>query len=524
MNGRWSLFALAFVLGTSSVASADQPADTQSQIQALQQQLDAVKAQLDQLKAQQEAQAKAAAAAPKSPMPPNTTPVLVRNSDPLTFLIGKEAVTFYGNLDLSFDDTTKGLQNFYPVSNDSPVGNVGWMTAVSTNLSYIGIRGSHTLSKNLYVPYQLETQIDVSSTSGTANTNNSDDSTVKGGLTSRNSYIGLGTKYAGAIKVGKTDAPYKTSTARMNPFSGELGDYSVIMGNTGGDNRAEFMTRLDHSIWYESPVMNGATVNLLVAPGQNRAADNSNIPAGESSCAGGNSPGSGALPPACNDGSWGLAYSGSAQYQRGRFYVTGAYEMHKKVNRSSDLGVPATDPLAIADVADEDARKVGAQYLLGTGTTISGIYEDMRRYVPEFLMYQNERQRTGTWFAVTQAFTKKDNLNFGWAHANGTPGDPGQHNTVGGANADNAANMYTIAFKHAIDNHFSWYVDTAYTANHADAHYDLGAGGRGVTTDCHDASTEAAFDPTTGTVTGNGPHCYAGGQLRGVSAGIDLKF
>ena len=42
--------------------------------------------------------------------------------------------------------------------------------------------------------------------------------------------------------------PYKTSTDRLNPFSGQLGNYTVIMGNTGGDNRIEFGTRLDHVI------------------------------------------------------------------------------------------------------------------------------------------------------------------------------------------------------------------------------------------------------------------------------------
>ena len=43
----------------------------------------------------------------------------------------------------------------------------------------------------------------------------------------------------------------------MNPFSGMLGDYAVVMGNTGGDNRVEFGTRIDHSIWYESPKFGG---------------------------------------------------------------------------------------------------------------------------------------------------------------------------------------------------------------------------------------------------------------------------
>ena len=47
------------------------------------------------------------------------------------------------------------------------------------------------------------------------------------------------------IKVGKTDASYNISTAGMNLFSGMIGDYSAVMGNTGGDNRVEFLTRLD---------------------------------------------------------------------------------------------------------------------------------------------------------------------------------------------------------------------------------------------------------------------------------------
>jgi len=117
---------------------------------------------------------------------------------------------------------------------------------------------------------------------------------VKGALTSRNSFIGI-TNKSGTYRIGKTDAPYKTATARMNPFSGELGDYSVIMGNTGGDNRVEFGTRFDHAIWYQSPRMGPWTFSFLAAPGQNRSFDDGNIAAGESSCAGGNVPGSGAL-------------------------------------------------------------------------------------------------------------------------------------------------------------------------------------------------------------------------------------
>ena len=122
---------------------------------------------------------------------------------------------------------------------------------------------------------------------------------------------------------------------------------------------------------------------------------------------------------------------------------------------------------------------------------------------------------------MSQVLTPLDSVHLGWAHAGKTPGDPGQHNTTGGANPDNEANMFTIAFKHQVSKEFGFYVDYAETRNHRDAHYDLGAGGRGVTTDCHDASNPdtSGFDPN-----GNAPHCWAGGHLKGVSVGAKYTF
>jgi predicted porin len=513
--------AFAFVLGTTTIASAD-PA-TDAKLQAMQAQLDAVMAQLAALKAQQAAAA-AAAVKPAAAAAPAAKPaepfIQLQKGDTVTLLIGGEPVTLYGNLDLSYDVVTKGF-NSAPLNTDV-VGNSSYLHAISSNQSFFGVRGLHRIGKKSGVLYQLETELSVSSTAGTVNTNSNNDGIVKGALTSRNSFLGVLTP-SGAFKIGKTDAPYKTSTARMNPFLGELGDYAVVMGNTGGDNRVEFGTRLDHAIWYESPNMHGLTVNLLASPGQNRAFDNSNIPSGEAGCAGGNLPGSGALPPACNDGSWGSIYSASLNYQLGkRLYFTSAFELHKKVNRSSDIADPV---LALLDIGDEQAWKAGIQYTFGKNTLLSAIYEDMHRYVPASIEFQNERSRNGFWLALTQNLNANDNVNFGWARANPSPGDPGQHNTSGGFNPDNMANLYTFAFKHAIDRHVLWYFDYALTLNHRDAHYDLGAGGRGLTTDCHDASQLAAFDPTVNPpVSGNGPHCFAGGRLQGFSTGLDLRF
>ncbi len=425
------------------------------------------------------------------------------------FLTRGGEVTFYGSLDLSVDTTTKGISDKVAGNGDTPVGNMGWMPAISTNLSNIGLRGHQSIgdSPTDFV-WQLETQIDVAATSGTSNTNSNTSDVVKGALTSRNSFIGLASPTWGAIKIGKTDAPYKTSTSNMNPFSGMLGDYAVIMGNTGGDNRVEFGTRMDHAIWYESPNFNGITFNALAAPGQNRATDNSNIASGSSDCTGGNVPSSGG-GTGCQDGSYGNAYSVNMAYRNAGMYITAAYELHEQVNRVSDLG-------DAGDIGDETAAKVGVQYKFdSTRTTVSGIYEVMNRNVPAELAYYNERSRSGTWFAISQEVGEKDSLHFGWAHANVTPGDPGVHNTAGpAANLDNAADMYTLAWKHQVDKSLSYYANFAVTANHDAAHYDLGAGGRAVTTDCHDAA---------GALDGTG-HCYAGGRVEGMSVGMKYLF
>jgi predicted porin len=508
---------IATIIGGMSLSgpASAQTGDLKEKVDMLQQQIEQLRAQLDQVLKQQGATpagAPATVSAAPAAATSGTRFVERKDGNGMTFLTRGGEVSIYANLDLSIDDMSKGL-NGMTVDGVPPVGRTGWMPDISSNLSYIGLRGFQTIGAfPAKFVYQLETQIDVSASSGTSGSNSNTSDVVKGGLTSRNSFIGLASPVWGAVKIGKTDAPYKNSTSVMNPFSGMIGDYSVIMGNTGGDNRVEFGTRLNHAIWYESPVMGGLSINALISPGQNRAYDNSNLASGEGDCTGGNIPGSGGLPVACNDGSFGSAYSISAGYAVEGLYLTGAYELHRAVNRTSDL--PAFDA---RDIANEWAAKFGAQYRMASGTTVSAIYERLAREVPSALASQNERSRKGYWLAVSQRIDAADSVHFGWAHAGRAQGDTGQHNTPGGSGSDNAANLFTLALKHQVDTNLSVYFDVAETANHSSAHYDLGAGGRGVTTDCHDASNPdtSGFDPN-----GGAPHCWAGGRLKGVSVGM----
>jgi predicted porin len=463
-----------------------------------------------------------------------------KHGDPLTFYTPGGEITAYGNIDVSLDDTSKDVRSLNLNGATPPLGNFGWMPAVSTNSSYLGVRGYQNLpGLEANFIYQLELGFDVSATPGLKESNSQLSDNVNGAMFNRNTYIGFGSPTWGAIKIGKTDAPYKTSTAAFNPFAGQIGDYSVVMGNTGGDNRVEFGTRLDHAIWYESPTLGGFQINALFAPGQNRDTDSSNIAAGESDCSGGNVPQSGGnLPIACNDGAFSNAFSANLSYTHGPFYATVAYERHEAVNRQSDVTAMfgasslATLPSAYSmnlyneDVAAEDAFKVGALYHFDTGTTVGGIYEMMHRYVPADLQFQNERTRNGTWLFVSQQITPIDSIHFGWAHAFAANGDPGQHNsstltTIDGfgtyAPNDNAADMITASYKRKLSPNLTWYTSVAATFNGPSAHYDLGAGGRGVTTDCHDAfGADGGYTST--------PHCYTGTTIVGVSTGASWRF
>src|SRR5258708_27496658 len=150
-----------------------------------------------------------------------------------------------------------------------------------------------------------------------------------------------------------------------------------MRGKAGGDNRGEFGLGASDAIWYESASWSGPSLKAMYSPGQSRTDDSSIVPSAEPDCTGGNIPGSGALPPLCNDGSFGDLFSLSAAYASGPLYLTAAYEMHRNVNRTSDL--PNLDPRY---VGDESAYKIGGQYPVETKTTGSSLWEATKREDP----------------------------------------------------------------------------------------------------------------------------------------------
>ncbi len=556
--------AVAMALGATTVFPlAAQAADQQSEVDALKQQMRALQQKLEDLSKKQDSQGQKQEQIEKK---------VVSSGGGGGDRLDKILSGFYGVMDASIDDTTKGMGGMTashwnpgptPGSytqgglKSGPVGRMGWMPQLSTNKSGFGYRGDHLIGdSDVKFIYQFETAVSITATPGLSGSYTNQSNTARGLVGFGDTFIGLKQGDWGSLKFGTTYTPYKKSTDRLNPFSGMLGDYAVIMGNSGGDNRVEFGTRQDHSIWWESNKYNGFSMDVLYSPGQNRTYDNVVTSAGSPDCNGGNIPGSGNLPMNCDDGGFNNSFSTALKYETQRFYATAAYEMHQGVNRNSDgigannqwynaptpaiasqidsgnplygantvFGQNGGTPPYLNDIANEWAAKFGAQYMFDFGLTVSGIVERLRRDLPSYYQFQNERSRDGTWLALTQKISPKDEVSFGWGHAGATPGDPGgQHNYDPTRGAD-TADMYTVAYKRKLDKQLYWYFNAATTVNHGNAHYDLGAGGRGVTTDCHDGTNS----PTAGSLvtdgTSNGPTTWGGCHLIGVSTGLHFKF
>jgi len=149
-----------------------------AQTQALKDQMRIMQQQMQDLQNKIEALSKQQAAPPPVAA---TVPAPAKKETPAEPLFDKFAKGFYGTLDVSLDDTTKGMNRFVAYGYDlvdpnnpnsgyvrhtspkaggaGPVGRVGYMPALSTNKSVLGYRGSHKIGESgTDFIYQIETQ------------------------------------------------------------------------------------------------------------------------------------------------------------------------------------------------------------------------------------------------------------------------------------------------------------------------------------------------------------------------------
>jgi hypothetical protein len=110
----------------------------------------------------------------------------------LTFYTPGGQITAYGQFDVSLDGATKNAKSGpFDADGNGPVGNFGWMADISTNISYLGVRGfQHLPMHDFNFVYQFEAGIDISVTPGLKQDNSKLSNQANGALFSRNSYIG----------------------------------------------------------------------------------------------------------------------------------------------------------------------------------------------------------------------------------------------------------------------------------------------------------------------------------------------
>ena len=153
------------------------------------------------------------------------------------------APTFYGEIDASID--------YLPEDNASPVSDRD-VVEVSSNSSFIGVKGDEKLTERLSAVYAIEWGLSADG-----------DSTD---WTTRNRFVGLKDAQLGTLKVGAHDTPLKQLSSPVDTFNNYVANKADVNGIFTGE------ARISNAVIYESPVIKLPTgaikVNALLASGE----------------------------------------------------------------------------------------------------------------------------------------------------------------------------------------------------------------------------------------------------------------
>jgi predicted porin len=153
--------------------------------------------------------------------------------------------TFYGVGHLSFDQIDTGTS-----SSDY----------VHSNSSRLGLKGSQDLGDDLSVYAQYESGVDLT-VRGTGDGNGGATSNGQLFTRARDSFLGLKHEQYGAIQFGRVGG-LNQWLYDYNLFADQVGDLGNIWGGDG------LPGRLDSTVEYLSPAVNGFRIDLTYVPGQ----------------------------------------------------------------------------------------------------------------------------------------------------------------------------------------------------------------------------------------------------------------
>lgn len=139
------------------------------------------------------------------------------------------APTFYGEIDLSVDY----------LKEDNANGRDRDVTEISSNNSFIGLKGDEKLNERLSALYQAE--FTFYGDDGQGNGANNDI------FVPRNLLVGLKDQKLGTVKIGKIDTPVKQLSLQVDSFNNYVENNADIHGIMAGE------TRIDNTVVYEAP-------------------------------------------------------------------------------------------------------------------------------------------------------------------------------------------------------------------------------------------------------------------------------
>ena len=152
------------------------------------------------------------------------------------------APTIYGEIDASVD---------YLPEKNATIGNKD-VWEISSNISFIGIKGDEKLTDRLSAVYAAEWGL------------SADGDTTD--WSQRNRFVGLKDSKLGTVKIGKHDTPVKQLSSVVDTFNNYVANKADVTGIFTGENR------IDNVVIYESPavkVLDGAfKFNALLATGE----------------------------------------------------------------------------------------------------------------------------------------------------------------------------------------------------------------------------------------------------------------
>lgn len=221
---------------------------------------------------------------------------------------------------------------------------------VADYASRIGFKGTEDLGNGLSGVWQIEHQLNVDG--GSADGVITGNTTAFGGAGLRNTFVGLKSKSAGEIRVGKHDTPYKTATGRFDPFVDTLGDYNGLVGAANNISATATASNFNNSGSYFD--LRPANTVLYLTPNfSGFSAAGSYVFGAETATSG--------------SATTGNAYSLAAMYEAGPLYLTAAYERH-------NFGSAGTGTLSGLSNTIQKAWKLGAAYSI-MDFTLSAMYE-----------------------------------------------------------------------------------------------------------------------------------------------------